>query len=262
MCILAQHRTKSTICNVHDTLKAGSQYVKEGIHVTCKTSEGILRRTQTGAMTLDRRGGHILKTIACLIAAVLLNHLESNAHPIKHYGLKVCGTLAGQSFDYSYLPGVDTKRRLGFNMAAFAEWSVLPAISVITQIEYTQRGMGQDQLVFNPGTLWNRVDYMSLPVLAKLTYETEPIAPFILIGPRFDYLIGFQSDEGLFNNVYQSFRKTLLGVSVGIGAHTSKIVDADVSLEMRYNFDLQYSYKARFLNVRNDSFDLWVGWGI
>jgi hypothetical protein len=188
---------------------------------------------------------------------------EGNAQLVKNYGLKMAVTSADQEFGMT----LDTKRRVGFNIGAFAEWLDVPLFSVITQVEYTQRGTGQVFIMTGPSgpepigrkTLYSRLDYISVPVLAKLRFQTGLISPYILAGPRLDFLLGYKSDEGAFNTLYDKFKKTTFGASTGIGVQVESFLPVTLLAEARYNFDLTDSYDAYSWKVRNNALDFWLG---
>lgn len=39
----------------------------------------------------------------------------------------------------------------------------------------------------------HRIDYLSIPVLAKLSMKTKHISPYFVVGPRFDFLLDYKS---------------------------------------------------------------------
>ena len=164
----------------------------------------------------------------------------------------------------------DTKRRVGFNAGIFAEWLDVPFFSVLTQVEYAQRGTGEEFVVTGPSgpepigtkTLYARLDYVSVPVLGKIILQTGQISPYVLAGPRADFLLGYKSDEGLFSGVYDSFKKTTWGGSAGIGVQVKSLLPVTLIAEARYNFDFADSYRSDLMNVRNNSVDFWLGVGL
>ncbi len=186
---------------------------------------------------------------------------------IKRKGVKAAVTSADQSYELTYLPGLETQRRFGFNVGGFLEWFDLPYFSVITQAEYSQRGMGQEFNVTGPDgpeiigttTLYSRLDYFSIPILGKFRYETENFTPYLLAGPRIDHLLGYDSDQGAFNILYDAFDRTMIGGTFGIGIESEAIFSTDVLAEIRYNMDLSDSYKTDLARVSNNAVDLWIG---
>jgi hypothetical protein len=208
-----------------------------------------------------------MKKIIFLILAVEILFLQSgNAQLIKSYGFKVAYTSADQKFNYTNLTNIETKRRVGFNVAIYAEWLNTPFISLVTQCEYAQRGMGMEfnRTANSPdiiGTFidYNRVDYLSIPIFVKLSLPVEPINPYLLLGPRIDFLLGYKSDESAFNAVYDGFSKTMTGASFAVGVDLNTLLPLAILIEARYNVDFKDSYSTQYLTVRNNSFDLWLG---
>jgi len=209
-----------------------------------------------------------MKKIVLMMLVVTAGYLNfCNAQLLKNCGLKIGVTSADQKYDLKLAPGLETKRRVGFNVGAFAEWFDVPLFSLVTQVEYTQRGMGQDFIVTGPSgpnpigvkTLYSRLDYVSVPILGKLRFPSGPVSPYIVAGPRADFLVGYKSDEGAFNSVYDKFKKTSFGGSAGIGIQIESLLPIAVLAEARYNFDFADSYETDLLKVRNSAFDFWLG---
>jgi opacity protein-like surface antigen len=198
-----------------------------------------------------------------LIAAVT----TADAGIIKRAGVKAALSTAGESYELVAVPGLQTDRRVGLGAAFFLEWFELPLLSVVTQVEYAQRGMKQTVNVTSPAgpdiigqtTISNRLDYISIPVLLKARIGTPELMPYVLGGVRIDHLLGYHSDMGTFNPVYDSFDRTTVGGSVGAGVETDAILSLNLLAEVRYNFDFTDAYKTDLLHVSNNALDLWVG---
>lgn len=209
-----------------------------------------------------------MRSVVFMIIILTAGYLnEGKAQLLKEYGLKVALTSADQRYDVTLAPGIETKRRVGFNVGAFVEWFDVPFFSLITQVEYAQRGMGQNVILTGPSgpdpvgvrSLYSRLDYLSVPVLAKLRLQTGPIVPYFVAGPRADIFLGYRSDENAFNAVYDQFKKTSLGGSAGVGIQIESLLPFTVFAEARYNFDFADSYDTDLLKVRNNAFDFWLG---
>lgn len=209
-----------------------------------------------------------MKTAIVMALILISGYLsESNAQLLKNYGLKMAVTSAGQKYDLTLVPRLETKRRVGFNVGAFAEWLDAPMFSILTQVEYAQRGIGQVFVVTGPNgpdpigtkTLYSRLDYLSVPVLAKLTLHSGLFSPYIMAGPRADFFLGYTSDENASNSVYDKFKKTSFGGSAGVGVQITSILPVTLLAEGRYNFDFADSYQTDLLKIRNNAFDFWLG---
>jgi hypothetical protein len=214
---------------------------------------------------LNARKIKIRKFFWLILAVVLILQSNSSAQLMKHWGVKAGYTSAHQTLEYVQFTQ-EVKRRPGINMGAYAEWFNLPVFSVITQVEYDQRGMQIDVVHTenNPTqaqsvTLDNRVDYLSVPVFVKFTLPGAVLSPYVIAGPRFDVLLSSKSDDGFYTAVYDGFKKSSMGASVGAGIVLDFPLLVGFLAEARYNFDLSDAFSNQSLKVRNDSFDLWFG---
>jgi Outer membrane protein beta-barrel domain len=204
------------------------------------------------------------KLILFVVVIELFLSQINNAQILNSYGLKIAYTSANQRYDYTNIGNIGTKRRIGFNAAIFAEWFNLPFVSLVTQCEYAQRGVGivsERTLASSPdivetNTYYSRVDYLSIPVFAKITVPVGPINPYVLIGPRIDFLLGYNS---AFNDIYDHFSKTMTGASCGFGVNLKTLLPVTVLVEARYNADFKDSFSNQNLTVRNNSWDIWLG---
>ncbi len=191
----------------------------------------------------------------------------ANAQLVKSYGVKLAFTLTSQTVDYMVATrletwrGMKTSARGGFGAGVFAEWLNIPLFSILSEIEYTQRGV--HMLYPVPGGWWltnGHMDYISIPVLAKVTAPLGLINPYVLAGPRADFLVGYQYDAIYPNNsIYNDFNKATLGGSAGIGAQTSTILSFILSAELRYNFDFSNSFNGNYPKGHYNTFDVWIG---
>jgi hypothetical protein len=203
---------------------------------------------------------------AALIALTAILPAPANAGLIRSGGVKLALSTAGQSYEIFAVPGMETDRRFGLGAAVFLEWFDLPLLSVVTQVEYTQRGMSRDFNVTDTSgavvgtmSIGNRLDYISVPIMGKLRIDLGGVTPYALAGVRFDYMLGYSSDQGAFNDLYDAFDRSIMGGAAGAGVELDGLLPVGVLAEVRYNFDLTDSYKTDLARVSNNSVDLWVG---
>ncbi len=191
---------------------------------------------------------------------------QSNAQFLRSYGVKFAVTSSNQVRDYTSFT-TDSKRRTGINVGVYAEWLNNPLFSIVSQLEYCQRGSGERYAYTNesaPGgativTLYDRLDYLSVPVLAKFSMLSDPIRPYALIGPRLDFLVGENINQPGPHALYHDFKEPVVGGTVGVGTEIRPGLPIVLSVEGRYDFDLTASYSNGALTVRNNAFDLWIG---
>lgn len=166
----------------------------------------------------------------------------------------------------------ETQRRIGWQAAVFAEWLRLPVVSVVTQLEYAQRGFSEEQVrtgeespeVLGTIELKTRLDYVSVPLLLKLRTSNTGAGPYALLGPRFDFLVNREAvlyEDGkldLETSFAEVFNDRAVGGTVGMGV-VAKALSLPLLLEARYNFDFNDNADSEFLTVKSNAVDLWLG---
>ena len=208
-----------------------------------------------------------------VISALLLvstMYGEAHAQLLKGYGLKAGLTSSNELYDVKGIPNLHTERRVGFCIAAFAEWLNMPDVSILTQVEYAQRGAGWKFVILQPGpkgfeevgsqVYYSRLDVLSVPILLRASLPLASLRPFILAGPRLDFILAYApADRNPISVPYSLFRKTIFGGSVGVGLEFVDVLPVSVVLEFRYNHDFVNSYENPFFMVRKNAFDFWLG---
>jgi hypothetical protein len=155
--------------------------------------------------------------------------------------------------------------RWGFTSGIFLEAIDLRYLSVVAEVQYTQKGMkwtipittetqpdGTGEYV----TRSPRVDYVSIPVLAKVRFSTPIAMLYILAGPRFDFLI-YKNADG-FDPIVHKFENSDFGATLGFGVER-ELSHFSILAEIRSNPNLKDSFNNEFLTVRNRSWDFVVG---
>lgn len=102
----------------------------------------------------------------------------------------------------------------------------------------------------------NRVDYLSVPLLIKITFKTKHINPYFVTGPRFDFFLAYESKS--FGVLYDKFKDMDVGGTVGVGAE-SNAKPQGALFEFRYSPDFSNAYKTDLLRVKNHSFEILFG---
>ena len=202
--------------------------------------------------------------------------LSNYASTVKHYGVKIGLTSANQEFTGIYLENVDLKRKNGFNAGIFIEFLDFSNFSILTQLEYTQKGMIEENIVtdelgnqIGQYTIESTLNYLSVPISAKYSIPIQNIIPYLIAGLRYDYLInynsfyeeppqiGSESSSGFLDNtIYDEFRKSVFGAQFGVGVEIDFISIIKPSIEFRYNIDLTNSLKLEGKTAKNNSFDI------
>jgi hypothetical protein len=208
----------------------------------------------------------MLRTTISIALLIFLLQFESPAQVCRSYGIKL-GVSYSDLYFGAYKPGL-TRRIPGLGAAVFAEWFNTSPFSVITQLELTQRGSildiysTEDLLSREIGLVgdYSRLHYLSAPILAKWTFGKKALSPYVLLGPRVDYLLWYATDSGFLDGTYKEFNKVVVGGSAAIGCDSGSLLPIVLVAEVRYDFDFSNSSKYPESTIRKDSFDLWLGW--
>ena len=201
----------------------------------------------------------------CISLLALCFHLECQAQLVKSFGIKAAYTTANQTTTFQYYGPEEYNRRSGLNAAIFVEWFNIPYVSVVTQAEYAQRGMraivfpSTEEAPWTNKTIDNRLDYFSVLPLLKVAIPLSVVRPYVLIGPRLDFLLGYTSELHYFDDRYHHFKKRTYGATLGLGAELMTNLPFVMLIEGRYNADLENAYDNTWMNVRSNAFDVWLG---
>lgn len=185
---------------------------------------------------------------------------------LKNYGIKGGLSVANQQFSvqpqsqlYYIIEGGRFQPRPGFAFGIFAEWFDEPYINLVTELSFVQKGT-----VFNTGGVTaheynNRLDYLSLPILAKLKYPDFDYLPYLLFGVRYDFLLdrAIQSEVLL----YDKSKTGNLGTTLGCGY---EFTAGGFPLLIEYTYHNQYANLLEDENylytARNVSHSLVLGY--
>jgi opacity protein-like surface antigen len=197
-------------------------------------------------------------------AALLLVQPGANAQLTRSYGIKLGVVGANEAWSSLGEPDWPTNIRWGFTADVYAELPYSKYLSADAEIQYTQKGMKyttREITDFPPFSAYRtfspRVDYLSIPILAKLRLPLVNLVPYILVGPRFDFLV-HRSGDGL-NAVVNDFDNMDYGLTVGAGFELNSVLPFGLLAEFRYNPNSYDSYNSPSQRVRNRSLDFLVG---
>lgn len=200
-----------------------------------------------------------------IILLTLLIQATSHSQAIRNIGVKLGGVAANQSWTYSSIPSLPTERRWGIDVGVFIEWFNMPVFSLSSELHFIQRGMKLSLPTITPQdpertgqlvTRSPRLDYLSLPLLAKASLNDGVFSPYVVAGPRVDFLLQTKG-EG-FQAVFDKFEKVEFGVSVGAGIDLHAFDKVNLGFEFRFSPSLKDGYSTQFLSVRNTSMEFLI----
>ncbi len=183
-----------------------------------------------------------------------------------HYGVKTGVTFANQDFDYTF-GSPDFYTHTGWNIGFFAEWRLLPAVSLATALHYVQKGVtikvSTPSYMRAPtgrllSSFSNRVDYLSLPLFAKFSIPLGKARTYLFIGPRLDIKVGQKATLG-FDELYDEFESSVWGGTIGIGQAFPLSSCVAALVEVYYHHDFTEAYKTDLLVVKNRAWGILVG---
>jgi hypothetical protein len=200
-----------------------------------------------------------------LLSCILLSLVYPQS---KTFGVKIATTSAAYEWRTAY-PQVSPplKRLQGYNFAIYAQWYESEYFGAITQFEYSQRGNTTVYTDFYPlgqveYVLKNHASYLSVPLFVKFRPINSDVSPFLLVGPRVDYLVKQNTEDVGMNVVYNHLKKWVLGYSISLGIESSYFLGINISLEARYNRDITNTFHDDGIEILNNAFDFWLGVGI
>ena len=200
-----------------------------------------------------------------LIPLVIIS--TSQAQLIRSYGFKIGATSSSQDWDYTQLTDFTPETRWGINVGVFSEFFNSPYFSLVTELNYVQKGMKEEvpvSSVINPdGTgeyiTWDtRIDYINLSAFGKLRLNFDPLTPYILIGPKMDFQINLENSMDVLNVVEENFNEVMYGFKIGIGSEV-KFEFFILLAEILYDYNFNDLYEGEYLTVTSDSFDFRIG---
>jgi hypothetical protein len=196
----------------------------------------------------------------------------AEARIIERYGFFGGVSSSAHAFADDNLLGDDQRRRVGFHAGAYAQWLSVSPFSLVSQLSYSEKGTGLEYTRTSPEnptagprvTDYTRLSYVSFCALGRLTIAAGTFAPYLQAGPRLDYLVDYEKNL-LFTSVYEEFKTTLLGVTIGGGVEGQVQPGLVLFIDFRYHIDLADSYEARndlfHYTWRNTSFEISGGAG-
>lgn len=207
-----------------------------------------------------------------LLVIVVLGFTILNAQLNLSYGFKTGFVIANQDFDYSVLDYnsneiiLDLEKHYGLIIGPSIGLFKESNIDLIIELNYVQKGMiyemdRYDENGNNLGTINfnNRVEYLSLLILGELSYNSTIKLPYLLIGPRIDILLGYKSEDNLFDDVYDDFESFDFGGSIGLGYELNLWESYNFLFEIRFSPSFTNSYETELLTVKNNSVDFLTG---
>jgi hypothetical protein len=208
---------------------------------------------------------------AFLLLFFLVLSTAVQAQFIKSFGIKTGGTASYQKWEYSAsslinLPDPDTKN--GFNIGAFVEFLHLPVFSLVTEVNYIEKGTQRDVYYttiedpdgnYKSTTFKERINYLNFTILGKARLDGKICTPYLIAGPKVDFEVSHSGD--LLISSSDDFSKTRFGLKAGAGTEI-KLFGINFLAEVLWDTDFGSLYKGGFLKITTSSIDFRGGFSI
>ena len=188
------------------------------------------------------------------------------------FGLKGGVALANQSYRITAIDQeLNTNAVTGPTLSLFVEAFKSQHFSVQLDVGYAAKGssttiqsvtvnhLDNDRITINEGeAAKSDYTYLSLAPLARYRWDLEPLCPYLLLGPRVDFLLRY-STESEYPLEQQS--QTILGLSLGAGLEY-RLQNLGLFAELQYLPDLSPVTHEEPLLINNNmlSFCLGIRW--
>jgi hypothetical protein len=206
-----------------------------------------------------------------LLPLFLLLPTRASGQLIREYGFKAAYTSSGIMTD-----NADYENRSGFCLALFVEGLNISIFALQAQLEYNQRGFVSGLIVTSETGEFvqevkanTRLDYISLPILARIYPMGRRLGHYVMAGPRIDYLAHHRNGVFKFTQVdledivADYFTDFVIGASFGTGLILPLRARSRITMELRYNLDFTDSWAdIETREVRNRSVDFWLGFSL
>ena len=205
------------------------------------------------------------------IILIFILPLYSLAGSTNQWGIKLGVSISTQNFKYKTSEiDRDFDNYLGLHADAFVNFVDRKTYAFVAQISFSQKGcietitptfvdpVNHGYIDGDPIKFRNRTDYLSLSILGKLNLNLNVLNPYIIIGPRIDFLVNTKS-ETIPKSIFDNLNRNSFGMTLGIGREFSLFIPYKTLIEFQYSPDLTKMYDSQFLSIEKTSYEIKMG---
>jgi hypothetical protein len=181
----------------------------------------------------------MMKRLRLVFLLLSLTTLSAKAQILDAVGIAGGITYGEHDWNPEYF-NTQEKFLLGFNVAGLVEFFHNPHFRWRVELEYNQ--MGSKELQFQLYT--NRTNYITLNNYLKIQYRLVWIMPYMLIGPRVEYLL--VNSPQVLGSMIGAFPKVSVTGAVGVGFEFINDGLFRPFVEAFYNHDILPSYHGTY----------------
>jgi hypothetical protein len=184
-----------------------------------------------------------------------LTFSASSSRIVNAIGISGGVTFSKQKWNFSD-PSFTEKNKfiLGYNASILAELFSKDYTSIISELQYNQKGTVEKDTLGNKYK--NKVNYLCFNNFFRIRYEMDAIIPYILFGPRLEYVLSQATSSPAITG---SFKKIHVTASIGAGVEFVSYGNIKFFTEAHFNPDVMRSYKQGSLAIRTTAYELRVG---
>jgi len=211
-----------------------------------------------------------MKKYLRIFIVILTITIIAQAQIYKHVGFKTGISISNQDWNYSNPElKIKPKNYSGFYFGMVTDIINNKYYGLSVESAYIQKGAKEiiqgttitpnDQGYIDSETITysNRFDYITLLSYFKIQYPLTYITPYILVGPRIDYMLSRNIE--VFQSVSNEFEKMNYGISYGVGLSYYKLRYTIPFIEILSSPDINMTYETDLLTVSNYSYEIKFG---
>lgn len=204
-----------------------------------------------------------MKKLTIAVSLLLFTAISGKAQFFNNVGIKSGTSISNQHWNYKN-SGLDygNESRTGLYLGLTTEILKGKYFSLMADLGYIQKGMQFEVELTsetNPeGTgeferVDNRYDFIGFQPNVKLHLPTEKFQPYILVGPRIDFYLGYYGDEYMSYFELSDLASVTFGATYGLGVDYN-LKDFIISLEGLHQPDFTSFFDGRWLDAKNNAF--------
>ncbi len=204
-------------------------------------------------------------------AFMLLLPNPSSAAEIKG-GLKIGAVSAklygGQVEDLEAILGEESKSRIGFSAGGFITFNIAEVFAIQSEILYTMKGIKYEgEIIGTTIKVWWELDYLEVPVLAKIIIPTKgSVKPSLFAGPAVALKLsgkmkteyGGEPGEGDIEDIKRTDFGLVIGGGLDFGLGSSG--RGSLSVDIRYSLGLSSISEFEGNDIKNRVLSMMVGY--
>ena len=189
------------------------------------------------------------RTAISILILLFTGSLATNGQFIGSLGAKAGLTLANQSHQFTPIDyTMETESIIGPVAGIFMEVFRKKHLSFQLDLAYVAKGsktttesitvnhLENDRISVNQGDLTvSNFNYLVASPMVRFRFDKRQISPYLMLGPRFDYLLNYKTDS---DHPLEEQNSFLLGIHGGAGVEYI-LRNLGIFIEVQYQSDLQ-----------------------